>query len=226
MPLFLSCLTLVGLYIFAAPEGPKTVTLTDEFRGTARVSDGDTIRIGDMRIRLHGIDTPERDQDCTTEHGFPFACGDAATEVLRARVEGREVTCHHIEFDRYDRSVSRCYIDGEDIGQELVAQGYAVAYRRYSREYVADEEAAQATGAGLWSANMQRPEVHRANARQAPPAPDPNCAIKGNITENGRIFHAPGQHFYDRTRINEAAGERWFCTASEARAAGWRAARS
>jgi hypothetical protein len=50
------------------------------------------------------------------------------------------------------------------------------------------------------------------------------CAIKGNISANGRIYHRPGQRDYARTRINPAQGERWFCTEDEARAAGWRPA--
>ena len=225
LPTVLILVTLAGMYLLSAPDSPQTVHIGTTFAGPAQVTDGDTIRIGDTRIRLHGIDTPEHDQDCRTEHGFPFACGDVATEELRARIEGRHVTCHHLEYDRYDRSVSRCYVDGLDIGQDMVATGYAIAFRRYSSEYVADEEAARSIGAGLWSANMQRPEIHRANARLAPPPPDPACAIKGNISGNGQIFHQPGQEFYDQTRINPAAGERWFCSPQEALAAGWRAAR-
>ena len=214
----------------SAPDRPQTVEIGADvtgpsYSGSAVVSDGDTIRIGDIRVRLHGIDTPERDQDCRTEHGFPFACGDVATEVLRSRLAGQTVTCHHIEYDRYDRSVARCYVGDADIGQELVAAGYAIAYRRFSTEYVADEEAARAAGAGFWSANMQLPEVHRAAIRAAPPPPDPACAIKGNISGSGHIYHSPGQAFHEETRINTAAGERWFCSAAEAEAAGWRAAR-
>jgi endonuclease YncB( thermonuclease family) len=62
----------------------------------------------------------------------------------------------------------------------------------------------------------------------APPmsqAPRPGCDIKGNISGNGRIYHLPGGAYYARTRIDESRGERWFCSESEARAAGWRPAR-
>ncbi len=51
----------------------------------------------------------------------------------------------------------------------------------------------------------------------------PNCVIKGNISMSGeRIYHVPGQRYYDVTRIEPANGERWFCREAEARAAGWR----
>ncbi|PZU17808.1 MAG: hypothetical protein DI589_25660 [Shinella sp.] len=55
---------------------------------------------------------------------------------------------------------------------------------------------------------------------------DPTCNIKGNISYNGgeRIYHMPGQERYQDTRINQADGERWFCSEADARAAGWRRA--
>jgi len=52
--------------------------------------------------------------------------------------------------------------------------------------------------------------------------PSGKCVIKGNISENGRIYHVPGSPSYDRTKIDESKGERWFCSEAEARAAGWR----
>ena len=50
----------------------------------------------------------------------------------------------------------------------------------------------------------------------------PDCRIKGNISDNGRIYHVPGRGAYDQTVIDESKGERWFCTEEQARAAGWR----
>jgi hypothetical protein len=53
------------------------------------------------------------------------------------------------------------------------------------------------------------------------------CNIKGNISLNSgeRIYHVPGQEFYNVTRISEQHGERWFCSEAEARQAGWRRSR-
>jgi len=49
------------------------------------------------------------------------------------------------------------------------------------------------------------------------------CLIKGNINEKGtKIFHQPGDMFYDKTVIDESKGERWFCSPEEAKDAGWR----
>ncbi|MGN6917326.1 sunset domain-containing protein [Neisseria sp. P0017.S004] len=49
--------------------------------------------------------------------------------------------------------------------------------------------------------------------------------MKGNIGNSGRIYHVPGTAAYEKTKIDEAKGERWFCSEDEARAAGWRAPR-
>ena len=76
-------------------------------------------------------------------------------------------------------------------------------------------------GAGLWAGTFDPPWEWRA-AIVAETAPD-DCVIKGNISRSGeRIYHLPFQDHYDRTRISEEAGERWFCSEAEALAAGWR----
>jgi endonuclease YncB( thermonuclease family) len=59
-----------------------------------------------------------------------------------------------------------------------------------------------------------------------PPGPAAGCVIKGNLSSNGRIYHLPGSASYDATRIDTSTGERWFCSESEALAAGWRPARN
>jgi hypothetical protein len=54
-----------------------------------------------------------------------------------------------------------------------------------------------------------------------------DCNIKDNMSTNSdeRIYHMPGQHYYEETRISPRYGERWFCSEAEARQAGWRKAR-
>jgi len=71
-----------------------------------------------------------------------------------------------------------------------------------------------------------------AQARLLAPAssaasPSPDCIIKGNVNRRGeRIYHMPGQKYYFQTGINWFGGERWFCSELDARAEGWRKARS
>ena len=199
-------------------------------QGVISVVDGDTIEVGGERIRLHGIDTPEDDQSCGGGATPMWACGAWVTREVRARYQGRRATCEGIERDRYGRLVAKCVVEGRDMGEALVSDGLAFAYRTYSMDYDLAEKQAAIRHVGLHGQGVQPPHLFRdaqrsVQARQTVTAAPDGCVIKGNISKNGRIFHVPGQEWYDRTEINPAKGERWFCSESEARAAGWRKAR-
>ena len=197
-----------------------------DLSGPAQVVDGDTIRIGGQAVRLHGIDAPERDQTCARADGGQWACGVWSGKVLSDLLSDERIACDGIERDRYGRLVAKCSVRGLDIGAEMVARGAAHAYRKYALDYVDAEKQAFAAGIGVWQGAHLPPEAFRAGpAADTPPQVSDGCAIKGNISGSGRIYHMPGQRDYRATRIDERKGERWFCTEDEARAAGWRAAR-
>ena len=65
------------------------------------------------------------------------------------------------------------------------------------------------------------------SSRMLPMVPGSGCNIKGNVSQNTgeRIYHVPGQRYYDAARISLRHGERWFCSEEEARQAGWRRSR-
>ena len=195
-----------------------------EVSGTVSVVDADTIDVGNVRVRLHGIDAPEIGQPCVMD-GQPRDCGQWARDVVVARFDGRRATCQQRDIDRYGRVVAVCRVDGQDIGAAIVSDGLAWAYRRYSDAYDLEEKGAAVAGRGLWAFEIDRPADYRAAQVRTTAAPDADCAIKGNISANGRIYHLPGGDGYDRTQINLRNGERWFCSEAEAQAAGWRAAR-
>jgi hypothetical protein len=85
-----------------------------------------------------------------------------------------------------------------------------------------------------WQSISRRPSVEafrHGEAGAGCPAgcrePRPGCEIKGNVSyrTGERIYHLPGQRWYEETVINPRYGERWFCTEEEAEANGWRRAR-
>ena len=126
-----------------------------------KVTDGDSLRSGELRIRLHGMDAPEIRQSCT-KGGVSYACGLAAQAYLETMLASSgEVRCEHLDTDRYQRLIMRCYHRGIDIAAAMVRAGWAVAYRRYSYDYVADEQAARDDKIGLWEGTFQTPEAWR-----------------------------------------------------------------
>lgn len=209
--------------------------------GRARVVDGDTIVLDGIAIRLIGIDAPETDQKCSDAAGRDYACGRDAGAALSQWLRGQEVTCTGEARDRYGRRLMRCEfgggdVAGGDVAGAMVRAGWAFAYRRYSLEYVDAEAAAASAGLGVWQGDAVQPAVFRAGEKAGGQAGAlavgqtggqtvrRDCAIKGNISASGHIYHVTGGISYGATRIDAARGERWFCTAREAEAAGWRKA--
>ena len=210
--------------------GVRIIRVGTALSGAARAIDGDTIQLGGVRIRLHGIDAPESAQNCRAGGRF-WACGRAATKALAGLVRGKRVACEQRGRDRYGRVVAVCAVAGRDLNAWMVADGWAFAYRRYSRAYVVEETRARAARRGIWRGETVAPWDWRRGKRLAGARPpvqrnDRRCNIKGNIGSSGkRIYHVPGGRYYGRTRIDTSRGERWFCTEGEARAAGWRRSR-
>ena len=117
--------------------------------GPARVIDGDTIDVAGARIRLWGIDAPESRQTCQ-RGGVDYACGREATAHLRVLLANAVVTCEARVRDRYGRTVALCRAESIDIGAAMVRDGWALAFVRYSADYVAREQEARLAGRGMW----------------------------------------------------------------------------
>ncbi len=132
--------------------------------GTASIIDGDTIEIHGQRIRLHGIDTPESSQLCERD-GKPYRCGQVAALALSDRIGRRTVSCEGRDMDRYGRVIAVCSQSGIDLNGWLVRQGYGVAYRKYSLDYVPQEEAARKERLGMWSGRFVMPWLWRRGKR-------------------------------------------------------------
>jgi endonuclease YncB( thermonuclease family) len=202
---------------------PGLTHAAEQLAGRVHVIDADTWNVGGVRVRLHGIDAPELDQTCQDSDGSSWPCGTWATHMVREQFQGRMTTCVPVDRDRYVRIVARCSVEREDVATRIVEQGLAFACRKYSDTYAGAEQVARIGNRGLHKTQIQVPWVHRARKK---PKSSETCLIKGNVSSKGeKIFHELGQRYYAKTRISAAKGERWFCSAAEARAAGWRAAR-
>ena len=131
--------------------------LVADITGKPRVIDGDTIEIADERIRLHGIDAPEAKQTCKDNNGKEWRCGQDATFALLNLVGNHWITCKGDKRDRYKRLIAVCFAGPHNLNAKMVRQGWALAYRRYSMDYVDDERAAKVARKGIWSGEFVPP---------------------------------------------------------------------
>ncbi|TCL09301.1 endonuclease YncB(thermonuclease family) [Shimia isoporae] len=216
-----------GLCLAALTGFPATALDRPVLKGTASVIDGDTIEIRGQRLRLHGIDAPESGQLCHDANNDPWRCGKEAAFALSDKIGRRPVSCNLIDQDRYGRWIAICEQNGKTLNAWLVREGWAIAYTRFSDDYVREERAARRAKRGIWQGSFVAPEDWRRGTRLPPKTKPANCNIKGNINSKGdRIYHVPGGKWYDRTTVNTSKGQRWFCSEAEARAAGWRKSKS
>ena len=146
-----------AIYMLAALAMSMGVALADVV-----AIDGDTLRLDGVTHRLYGIDAPERAQVCPD--GWP--AGREAAAHLAGLVGGRTVECHQVERDRYGRPVSACYAAGVDLSAAMVGAGMALAFVRYSAQYVDAERRAAARGSGLHAHDCAPAWEWRARQRQ------------------------------------------------------------
>ena len=142
------------------------INCSADILGNAKITDGDTIVINDVRIRFTGSDAPEsyffgKTQTCLDAEGQEWECGKAATVKLKELVNNQEVRCSDEGKDRYGRTLGICYVGEIDLQAEMVKSGMAVAYLRYSRRYEEEQNFAKRTKAGMWSGEFLEPEVWR-----------------------------------------------------------------
>lgn len=139
-----------------------SIAAAETVTGLPIVVDGDSLRFPGTEVRVHGIDAPELSQSCARA-GQPYACGREAKDAMRALINGRPVTCVGVvqkngkEHDDWGRLLAKCRAGDTDLNAAMVESGHALAFRRYSLDYVAQEDRAREAKRGLWAGEFQPP---------------------------------------------------------------------
>ena len=128
--------------------------------GKAKIIDGDTIHINKKKIRLHGIDAPEINQQCILKTK-KWDCGKQSTLELKNLIKNQFVECIITEKDQYKRDIGICYVNKINLNKKMVKKGWAIAYRYYSMDYVIEERYARKKKLGIWNGKFEEPYLYR-----------------------------------------------------------------
>lgn len=136
---------------------------TDEIFGIAKITDGDTIKIDDKKIRLIEIDAPETKQTCFDANYEEYLCGKMSKEFLQKLADGKNVRCYYHELDRYGRYLGKCYVEEVSINKEMIKNGMAVTYffGPKNEELILLEVSAKEKKLGIWQGAFQLPKDYR-----------------------------------------------------------------
>ncbi len=143
-------------FVLRKGEGPPRYDVA----GKARLVDGDSLFVDGVEIRLKHIDAPEGRQICR-RNGRDWRCGREATTRLRTFIARRPVVCKGDEYDRHNRLLAFCSVNGREINRWMVEQGWAVAFGGYR----AEERQAKRARRGIWASHFQRPRTWRSQNR-------------------------------------------------------------
>ncbi len=162
--LFIICL----IFFLLTYQDVKSSEITS-VTGYAKVTDGDTIKIDTFKIRLDGIDAPEKKQTCKRPYFTIFMftfykdyfCGKKSTEALIKKINNQKITCKISDIDYFKRLIGECYKGKTNLNAWLVSNGHAVAFRKYSKKYVPDEIVAKQEKKGMWQGKFEMPWDYR-----------------------------------------------------------------
>lgn len=151
------CLLIAIFILLVGPNFNLAADEPERVVGAAVVTDGDSIRIEGTRIRLDGIDAPERRQKCKDAQGKTYPCGQISMQALKLLVKAGDIRCIKKGSNRYGRLLAQCFAGDIDLSAKQVQQGWAVAYRKYDQTYVTDEKQARDAKLGMWAGTFEMP---------------------------------------------------------------------
>ncbi len=206
----------------AARQAAVQPVASGEVEGRGTAVSGDSLRLGSTLIRLDGIEAPEPDQMCTGADGAEWSCGRVARQALSGLLRTGRVSCD-VSVSSDGPHSGDCKVGNQDIAAALVRGGYVFANSGLFAAYSGLEQEARGNKAGLWAGRVVRPSDYRAQKWEEAKrgAPD-GCPIKGSVRGSRRYYVVPWARGYERIRIRQNRGERWFCSEAEAQQAGFR----
>ena len=160
--------SIIFIILFLTPAKSEIIS------GNAIIIDGDTIRINNKKIRLHGIDAPEIKQLCQKvflsiffiSFEKNYKCGELSKKKLENYIKNNTIRCKIEGIDRYKRILGTCFKNTININSRMVRNGYAVAYKKYSKKYLTAEKEARKDELGLWKGKFEMPWDWRKNGKK------------------------------------------------------------
>ena len=234
---YLSGLLIVLIALFGAGSLMGSETGSDvvlesesELVEVVRVIDGDTLEVDNGNVvRLLGIDSPEQGNCYYGE----------AKQALNELVLGRNIRLEKDIFgtDRFNRLLRYVFVPEGDftndvfVNDELLERGFADTLfmsnsGKYNDILIHSRNEAVTDERGMWGACEQELEEKTSTFETNNPPPNPDCVIKGNISEHGygKTYFFPGCANYKRVKVDLEKGDRYFCTKEKAEAAGFKMA--
>ncbi len=193
--------------------------------GRAVALTGDTLRINGKFLKLSGIEAPELSQRCRNARGRRWRCGRSARTALRRLINRKTVSCEVASRNAgKDLLEGICTVGTTDIARALVRGGRAFATGGAYASYDSAEREARSKKRGVWRGKAQKPAEYRSATWDRAKRRSPEgCPIKGRILrKRDKVYVVPWAANYRRVRVRRSRGERWFCSESDAIAAGWR----
>jgi endonuclease YncB( thermonuclease family) len=229
----LRALLFLALVCATSPSHPVVLAsqAQDAVAGAGvQVIDGDTLQIDGHTVQLYGIDAPELGQYC--EHnGELWECGVDAALFLQKTVEfgGPPIECppwgeEPAGGGSTELVIGVCQVGPKVVGLTMVQNGYATALPDSFPDYKEAEKQARQAKLGLWRGDFVAPSEWRKGKGGDVRSSDwvRRCNVKGALGAAGEaIYYVPTDEAYDQVAVDEARGERMFCSDQEARAAGW-----
>ena len=137
-----------------------TISEQGQVKGTAKAIKGDVIEIDRQRIKLYGIEAPELEQLCYIK-SKPWHCGLAAKQRLAKKIADKSLTCLKREQKKDNMPLAECFVEKENLNAWLVGQGWAIADRQDSRNFISHEIIAQRNLKGIYQSEFLKPSLWR-----------------------------------------------------------------